>query len=81
LYRVVRRCKSGSNLATIVLVNFIPQSGFLLGYSIHEGLSALRNTGILAAGSLLFVKALDLSGPTCGRIEPPLATPTRDGVP
>ena len=47
---------------TLTLFYLILQAGFLLGYGLHEGLSALRETGVLAAGSPLLVKAFDLSG-------------------
>jgi high-affinity iron transporter len=45
----------------ITLAYLILQAGFLLGYSIHEGLSALRELGVLAAGSPILLKAFDLS--------------------
>ena len=46
----------------ITLAYLILQAGFLLGYSIHEGLSAAKELGMLAANSPLLVKAFDLSG-------------------
>ncbi|MFU8826393.1 MAG: FTR1 family iron permease [Brevefilum sp.] len=46
----------------ITLAYLILQAGFLLGYSIHEGLSAAKELGMLAAGSPLLLKAFDLSG-------------------
>ena len=43
------------------LAYLILQAGFLLGYGIHEGLSALGSMNLLASDSPLFVKALILS--------------------
>ena len=48
-------------LFNITLGYLILQAGFLLGYSIHEGLSALRDINILSSESALFVKVFDLS--------------------
>lgn len=45
----------------ITLAYLILQAGFLLGYSIHEGLSAAKKLGMLAANSPLLLKAFDLS--------------------
>ncbi len=45
----------------ITLAYLIFQAGFLLGYSIHEGLTAARELGMLAAGSPFLIKAFDLS--------------------
>ncbi len=46
----------------ITLAYLILQAGFLLGYSIHEGLSAAKELELLSSGSLIFLKAFDLSG-------------------
>lgn len=46
----------------ITLAYLILQAGFLLGYSIHEGLSAAKDLGMLEADSPLLLKAFDLSG-------------------
>lgn len=48
-------------LFNITLVYLILQAGFLLGYGIHEGLSALNSLNILASTSPIFIKAFDLS--------------------
>lgn len=48
-------------LFNITLVYLVLQAGFLLGYAVHEGLSALKTIGILDGSGLLFVKAFDLS--------------------
>ena len=45
----------------ITLGYLILQAGFLLGYSIHEGLSALQSFNILPSESILFIKVFDLS--------------------
>lgn len=45
----------------ITLIYLILQSGFLMGYSIHEGLSATKTLGIIDADNLIFTKAFDLS--------------------
>lgn len=47
---------------TITLFYLILQAGFLLGYGIHEGLSALKDLGVLGETSALFIKAYDLHG-------------------
>lgn len=47
---------------TITLLYLILQAGFLLGYGIHEGLSALKDIGALPETSPLFLKAFNLSG-------------------
>jgi high-affinity iron transporter len=45
----------------ITLVYLILQAGFLLGYSVHEGLSAMRGYALLSKDSLLLNKAFNLS--------------------
>lgn len=47
---------------TITMFYLILQAGFLLGYGIHEGLSALKDLGYLAESSPVFIKAYNLSG-------------------
>lgn len=52
------------NLKTIfkvTLIYLILQAGFLLGYSIHEGLSALKEFEVLAEDSFLLNKVFNLS--------------------
>lgn len=46
---------------TVTLAYLILQAGFLLGYSVHEGLSAAKDLGVIAAGSPVLLKAFDLS--------------------
>lgn len=46
---------------TITLIYLILQSGFLIGYALHEGLSASKELGILEADNPIFAKAFDLS--------------------
>ena len=48
-------------LFNITLGYLILQAGFLLGYGIHEGLSALKALNILSSESIILVKAFDLS--------------------
>lgn len=48
-------------LFNITLVYLILQAGFLLGYGIHEGLSALNSLNIIASTNPLFIKVFDLS--------------------
>lgn len=45
----------------ITLAYLILQAGFLLGYSVHEGLSASKSLGIIHESSPVFIKAFDLS--------------------
>jgi len=52
------------NLKTIfniTLIYLILQAGFLLGYGIHEGLSAMKDMGYISKDSLLLIKAFNLS--------------------
>jgi high-affinity iron transporter len=46
---------------TITLAYLILQAGFLLGYSIHEGLSAAKDSGLLEKSNPIYTKAFDLS--------------------
>ncbi len=46
---------------TITLGYLIIQAGFLMGYSIHEGLSALKSLDVIAENNPIFIKAFDLS--------------------
>jgi len=52
---------SVSSLFKITLLYLIIQAGYLFGYGLHEGLSALGSLGYIDSSSLLFVKAFDLS--------------------
>ena len=45
----------------ITLVYLILQAGFLLGYSVHEGLSAMKGYALLSKDSMIFNKAFNLS--------------------
>lgn len=46
----------------ITLAYLILQAGFLLGYSVHEALSAAKELGMIAAENAIYTKAFDLSG-------------------
>jgi high-affinity iron transporter len=48
-------------LFNITLGYLILQAGFLLGYSVHEGLSALKALSFIDENNILLVKAFDLS--------------------
>lgn len=48
-------------LFNVTLAYLILQAGFLLGYSIHEGLSAAKELGMLTADSPILLRAFDLS--------------------
>lgn len=53
------------NLKTIfniTLAYLILQAGFLLGYGIHEGLSAIKDLGYIAKENAIYSKAFNLSG-------------------
>lgn len=50
-----------SLLFKITLVYLILQAGFLLGYSLHEGFSALKGYAMISPDSFVFDKAFNLS--------------------
>lgn len=45
----------------VTLVYLIIQAGYLFGYGIHEGLSAMKDAGYIAKNSVLLTRAFDLS--------------------
>jgi high-affinity iron transporter len=49
-------------LFNITLAYLILQAGFLLGYAVHEALSALKSLDFIAENHLLLTKAFDVSG-------------------
>ncbi len=52
------------NLKTIFIITLaylIIQAGYLFGYSIHEGLSAAKNLGLINDDSFVYAKAFNLS--------------------
>jgi len=51
-----------SVIFNITLAYLILQAGFLLGYSIHEGLSFLKSTDVLAETNVIYTKMFNLSG-------------------
>lgn len=48
-------------LFNLTLIYLILQAGFLFGYGIHEGLSALKNLGYISESSIFLGKTFDLS--------------------
>jgi len=50
-----------TTIFNITLAYLILQAGFLLGYSVHEGLSAAKELGLIAASNPVLIKAFDLS--------------------
>ena len=59
----------------ITLAYLILQAGYLLGYSIHEGLSALKDLAVLSDKSILFSKAFDFSATILNHKEGVLGLP------
>ena len=51
-----------SALFTITLAYLVLQAGYLLGYSVHEFLSAMKGLGRIASDSGVFLKAYNLQG-------------------
>ena len=45
----------------LTLVYLILQAGYLLGYGLHEGLSALNDAGYIQSSSAVLIKAFDVS--------------------
>ena len=62
-------------LFNITLVYLILQAGFLLGYAVHEGLSALKALAVISADNILLTKAFDLSGTILNHKEGVLGIP------
>lgn len=48
-------------LFNMTLAYLILQAGFLLGYAVHEGLSAMKDLAILDGGHFIYKKAFDVS--------------------
>lgn len=59
----------------LTLGYLILQAGFLLGYGIHEGLSASKDLGLISPGNPVFLKAFDLSGTLFDHEEGALGVP------
>lgn len=62
-------------LFNVTLVYLILQAGFLLGYSVHEGLSALKALAIINENNPLLTKAFDLTGTILNHKEGLLGVP------
>jgi high-affinity iron transporter len=50
-----------TTIFNVTLAYLVLQAGFLLGYSVHEGLSAAKELGMIAAENPIFTKAFNLS--------------------
>jgi high-affinity iron transporter len=61
IYRSLIRVNLGV-LFSVTLAYLVLQAGYLLGYSIHELLSALHDTGTIGTGSVLLARAFDFQG-------------------
>jgi len=48
-------------LFKITLAYLILQAGYLLGYALHEGFSAMKGYGMIAGENIIFTKAFDVS--------------------
>lgn len=59
----------------LTLAFLILQAGFLVGYSIHEGLSASKSLGIIEGGNTIFAKAFDVSETTFSHKEGAVGVP------
>ena len=57
------------------LIYLILQAGFLLGYAVHEGLSALKALSFISSDNILLTKAFDLSGTILNHKEGLLGVP------
>ena len=59
----------------VTLLYLILQAGFLLGYGIHEGLSALTDIGYIAKDNMILTKLFDVSGTIFNHKEGVLGVP------
>ena len=59
----------------VTLIYLILQAGFLLGYGIHEGLSALKDIGYISIDSIILSKVFDLSNTILNHKEGALGLP------
>ncbi|MCP3677502.1 MAG: hydrogenase [Deltaproteobacteria bacterium] len=48
-------------LFKITLAYLILQAGYLLGYTLHEGFSAMKGYGMISGENIIFIKAFDIS--------------------
>ncbi len=64
----------------VALAYLILQAGFLMGYSVHEGMSASKDLGLLDKESPLFAKAFDLSGTEWNHKEGMIGVPLYVGM-
>jgi len=61
VYHSLVKVKIGT-IFNITMAYLILQAGFLLGYSIHEGLSASKDLGLISGSNPVYAKAFDASG-------------------
>lgn len=64
----------------VTLAYLILQAGFLFGYSIHEGLSAAKELGMIAASHPIFTTAFDLSDTVFNHKEGVVGIPLYVGI-
>jgi high-affinity iron transporter len=50
-----------ASILRYTLIYLVLQSGYLIGYGVHEGLSALKSFGVLSGDLFIYQKAFDLS--------------------
>jgi high-affinity iron transporter len=60
IYRSLVKIKL-KTIFNVTLAYLVLQAGFLLGYSVHEALSAAKELGMIAAENPIYAKAFDLS--------------------
>lgn len=64
----------------VTLIYLILQAGFLMGYSIHEGLSASKELGMIAGDHPIFTKSFDLSATMLNHKEGIVGIPLYVGI-
>jgi high-affinity iron transporter len=64
----------------ITLAYLILQAGFLLGYAVHEGLSAFKSLGYIDSANPIFTKLFDLSSTVLNHKEGFLGVPLYVGI-
>ncbi len=62
-------------LFKITLAYLILQAGYLLGYTLHEGFSALKGYGMISGENIIFTKAYDVSKTIFSHMDGALGVP------